>query len=30
MSTKLQIDLEHYNQRWRRLVIAYEVEAGIV
>ena len=30
MSSKLQLDIRHYNQWWRHLVNAYEVEAGMV
>jgi len=30
MSSKLQLDVCHYNQWWRRLMNAYEVEAGMV
>jgi len=30
MSRKLQLDVCQYNQRWRRLVNTYEVEAGMV
>ena len=30
MSSKLQLDVCHFNQWWHHLVNAYEVEAGIV
>jgi len=30
MTSKLQFYVCHYNQWWRRLVNAYEVEAGMV
>jgi len=30
MSSKLQLDVCNNNQWWRRLVNAYEVEAGMV
>jgi len=30
MSSKLQLDVSHLNQWWRRLVNAYKVEAGMV
>ena len=30
MSSKLQLDVCDHNQWWRRLVNAYEVEAGVV
>jgi len=29
MSSKLQLDVGYYNELWRRLVNAHEVEAGI-
>jgi len=30
MSSKLQVDVGHHNQWWRRPVNAYEVETGVV
>jgi len=30
MSSKLQLDVCYIHQRWRQLVNAYEVEAGMV
>jgi len=30
MCSKLQLDVGHYNQWWRRLVNAYEIAAAMV
>ena len=30
MSSKLQLDVRHFNRWWRRLVNAYGVKAGVV